>query len=367
MITLMRTRTTSSPDQATRQLLDALVDGGGTPGLQYPFASADAVLHAYHGGLANPAVALPVDARTTFNAYSATKTFTSAAVLQLVEQGRVDLDRPIAEYLDHWPQSGAATVRQTLLHTAGFANPNPLPWVHLVEEHAGFDRARFVEDLLRSHGRPVSKPGERYAYSNIGYLLLGELIERVSGQPYVPWLLQNLVAPLRLPDGEVLAFDIPQPQTHARGTLERYGWLNLVLGFVIDRDRLIDGTAGRWVQFRSHQVNGDAYGGLIGNALGLIRYLQALLARDDLLSPISRALLFTAAPSPGPARSLGWLMGRLDNELRFARAGGGAGYYSEVRVYPRIGRASAVMFNRTGIRDERILDRLDRFLVAGKR
>ena len=362
----MIARPASSPEQATRQALDALVADGDTPGFQYVFASGDELLLAHHGGLANPRAQLPVEVDTTFNAYSVTKTFTSAAVLQLVEQGRIDLDCPIAQYCDRWPQS-AATVRQTLLHTAGFANPNPLPWVHLDHERAAFDRRRFVDDLLRTQGRPISKPGARYAYSNIGYLLLGELIERVSGQPYAQYVAQHLIAPLRLCNGETLAFDIPKRATHARGTLKRFGWLNAVAGFVIDRDRLVDDTAGRWVQFRNHHVNGDAYGGLIGNAHGLARYVQALLARDDFLSPVSRALLFTTQPAPGPARSLGWFMGRLDDEPWCAHPGGGAGYYSEVRVYPRVGRASVVMFNRAGIRDEHILDRLDRFLVAGER
>jgi CubicO group peptidase (beta-lactamase class C family) len=360
----MITRTASVPEQATRQLLDALVADGDTPGFQYVFASAKELLLAHQGGLANPRAHRPVEVDTTFNAYSVTKTLTTAAVLQLVEQGRVVLDHPIAQYCDHWPQSGAATVRQTLLHTAGFANPNPLAWVHLDHEHAAFGRRQFVDELLRTHGRPISHPGVRYAYSNIGYLLLGELIESVSGQLYSQYVAEHLILPLRLGDGEILAFDIPQPAAHACGTLRRFGWLNTVLGFMIDRDRLVDGTAGRWVQFRNHHVNGDAYGGLIANAHGLARYAQALLSRDDVLSPTSRALLFTTQPGPGPARSLGWFTGALGDEPWYAHPGGGAGYYSEVRVYPRLRCVSVVMFNRTGIRDEHVLDRLDHFLVG---
>lgn len=363
----MISRAGSSPEQATRQVLDALVDNGKTPGFQYVFASAEELRFAHHGGLANPHAPLPVGLDTTFNSYSVTKTFTAAAVLRLVDQGLVELDRPIAQYCDRWPQSGAATVRQALLHTAGFANPNPLAWVHLDREPLAFDRRRFVDDLLRAHSRPVSTPGARYAYSNIGYLLLGELIERVSGQLYSQYVAEQLIAPLRLGDGETLAFDIPNSANHARGTLKRFGWLNAVLGLLIDRHRLVDTTAGRWVQLRNHHVNGDAYGGLIGNARGLARYAQALLARDTLLSPASLALLFTTQPAPGPARSLGWCAGRLKDEPWYAHAGGGAGYYSEVRLYPRLGRASVVMFNRTGIRDEHVLDRLDRHLIAVRR
>ena len=364
MIGVMANSEPSAIAPATRRLLDAMIADRATPGLQYAFVSADAVLFSYHGGSADLRAHRAVTEYTTFNSYSVTKTFTAAAILRLAEQCSLELDRPIAMYLERWPQIGKATIRQALLHTGGFANPNPLRWVHLVEEEAAFDRTRFVEEVMRAHGRPIWKPGARYVYSNIGYLVLGELIEKVSGQPYVEYVQRQLLRPLRLRDGESLAFDIPRPQVHARGTLQRLGLLNLVLGFFIDRNHLVEGNVGRWVQFRSLNVNGDAYGGLIGNAQGFARYLQAVLSGEDILSPTTRAMLFTAASAPGPARSLGWFMGRLDDELWFAHAGGGAGYYCEVRVYPRVGRASVVMLNRTGVRDAHILDRLDRPFLA---
>jgi hypothetical protein len=79
------------------------------------------------------------------------------------------------------------------------------------------------------------------------------------------------------------------------------------------------------------------------------------------------ALFFTTQPAPGPARSLGWFAGRLGDAPWYAHAGGGAGYCCELRVYPGLDCASVVMFNRTGIRDEQVLDRLDRYLAAGGR
>lgn len=363
MIAVMANSEPSAIALATKRLLDAMIADRATPGLQYAFVSADAVLFSHHGGSADLRAHRAVTEYTTFNAYSVTKTFTAAAILRLAEEGSLELDRPIAMYLERWPEIGKATIRQALLHTGGLANPNPLRWVHLVEEQAAFDCTRFVEEVMRAHGRPVSKPGARYVYSNIGYLVLGELIEKVSGKSCAEYVQRHLLRPLGLRDGESLAFDIRRPQDHAHGTLQRLGLLNLVLGFFIDRNRFVEGNAGRWVQFRKLNVDGDAYGGLIGNAPGFARYLQALLS-GDFPSPATRAMLFTAASAPGPARSLGWFMGRLDDEPWFAHAGGGAGYYCEVRVYPRVGRASVVMLNRTGIRDAHILDRLDRPLLA---
>jgi D-alanyl-D-alanine carboxypeptidase len=353
---------------AVHAFLDRHIANGRSPGAQYLFLAGDAVLAEYNGGMANPAARTPVSGRTTFNAFSATKTFTAAAILKLAEQGRLDLDAPMAQYLEALPYAEAPTVRQTLTHTGGFANPNPLRWVHLAEEHDAFDDAGFVREVMRAHARLKSPPGRSVAYSNVGYLLLGEVIERVSGQPYVEFVERHVIQPLRLRDGETLAFDIPWPDEHARGTLRRWGLLNLLFGLFLDRDRYIDARSGPWLQLRNLLLNGAAYGGLIGNARGFARYLQAMLGHGEVLSAPYRAWLFTPARGPDGrslGRSLGWSTGALRGETYFAHAGGAFGYYCETRVYPHIGHASVVMFNRSGVRDERILDRVDGLLLAG--
>jgi CubicO group peptidase (beta-lactamase class C family) len=218
--------------------------------------------------------------------------------------------------------------------------------------------------VLQAHAHPVRTPGTRYAYSNIGYLLLGELIAQLSGQPYTQYVQQHLIEPLALAGGESLSFEIADTRTHARGTIKRLGWVNLALGWLLDRQRLIDGRAGRWLLFRHHQIDGDAYGGLIANATGLSHVMLALCHGEALLSARSQALLFSTARAPGPSRSLAGPTGTLDGHAWCAHAGGGAAYYCEARAYPALRCASAVMFNRAGVRDEKILDRIDRHLVA---
>jgi CubicO group peptidase (beta-lactamase class C family) len=341
-----------------------MVLDGRTPGVQYAFVCASGARLFHHAGMADPATRAPVTQRTTFNAYSVTKMLTAAATIQLVERGRVDLDRPLAHYLARWPHTGTATVRQVLLHTAGLPNPNPLSWVHLAEEHPRFDRTRFVDEVLQAHAHAVRAPATRYAYSNIGYLLLGELIAQVSGQPYTQCVRQRLIEPLTLAEDESLSFEIAHANDHARGAIKRFGWIDLVLGWMLDRQRLVYGTAGRWLLFRHHQVNGDAYGGLIANAAGLCRFMMALCSGEGLLCAHSRALLLGTARAPGPQRSLAGPTGTLSGHAWCAHAGGGAGYYCEARIYPALQCASAVMFNRAGMRDEKILDRIDRHLVA---
>lgn len=209
----------------------------------------------------------------------------------------------------------------------------------------------------------MCKPGSRYAYSNVGYCFLGELIAKVSGKPYPQFVEESLISPLQLQESQCLAYRIAHLGSHASGALARFGRLNLLLGFFLERKKLVETNHGRWTWLRNHYVNGLAYRGLIANAAGLTSYLQALLGGANALASGIRVLLLSVASSPGPARSMGWFAGRLGKEQWFAHAGGGAGYYCEARIYPRIARASVVMFNRAGVRDERIRDRIDRFLV----
>jgi CubicO group peptidase (beta-lactamase class C family) len=140
-----------------------------------------------------------------------------------------------------------------------------------------------------------------------------------------------------------------------------------MLGFLVDGDAVLGDVQDGWRAFRPYHMNGAAYGGLIGTADGFARYLQALLTPSNtLLSPQSRRTLFTEnilAGGKPSGMSVSWFMGSVAGEQYFDHAGGGGGYYAELRLYPRIGRGSVLLMNRTGIRNERILDKVDRAFV----
>jgi CubicO group peptidase (beta-lactamase class C family) len=115
---------------------------------------------------------------------------------------------------------------------------------------------------------------------------------------------------------------------------------------------------------RDHCVNGDAYGGLVCTATGLLRYATALMTPGRLLGAASLSLLLDAVAGPGPSRSLGWFRGQLCGTQWCAHAGGGAGYYAELRMYPEPKFASALLLNRPGLHDARLLDEVDAELIA---
>ncbi len=347
-----------------RRRLEAQVSRGSTPGLQYAFATPEGILVEHSVGRADPLTGRPVDSATSFNGYSIAKTLTALATLQLRERGLIDLDSPIASQTAGAAQSNGATVRQTLLHTAGFANPMPLRWVHRAADHDAFDRQAFVDDLLRRYGQPTRRPGTRYAYSNIGYVLLGELVATVSGLSFAAYVRQHILPALGLRPGEALDFAVENPAVHARGCFRRISLTGALMPWALAGTGLVAGRAGPWTVLHDHCVNGDAYGGLVCNATGLLRYATPLMTSGRLLGEASLSLLLEPVAGPGPSRSLGWFCGRLHGARWCAHAGGGAGYYGELRIYPDLKCASALLLNRPGLRDARLLDDMDAELIA---
>lgn len=190
--------TSSVPDVTAqlRSLVDEAVrTSPSIPGLilhlEAPHRDLDVSIAA---GVADRATATPLAPDAGFRIASNTKTFTAAAILRLVEQDRVSLDASIAELLG--PETVDAlraggyrpadiTVRHLLLHTSGIydhgqdpayqraVNADPAKhWTRL-------EQVRFAVD----HGTPVGEPGAVYAYSDTGYILLGEILERVTDAP----------------------------------------------------------------------------------------------------------------------------------------------------------------------------------------
>ncbi len=132
--------------------------------------------------------------RTLFRIASITKTFTATAVMQLVEQGVLDLDRDVNEYLDFQIPaefSQPITLRHLLTHTPGFED---LFYELLVVDEGGMQP--FREWMVTHVPDRIWPPGTVSAYSNYGFSLAGYIVERVSGQPYAEYMREHVIEPL---------------------------------------------------------------------------------------------------------------------------------------------------------------------------
>ncbi|HWS72689.1 MAG TPA: serine hydrolase domain-containing protein, partial [Thermoanaerobaculia bacterium] len=168
----------------------------GAPGVAIGVLRGGHVVYAKGFGVADLENNVPLRAGSVFPIASVTKTFTAAAVLQLVADGKVALDDDIGKYLPDLPLRGkGVTVRRLLDHTAGVHNltTNRAYWAQAANPIEPAELAKFFRD------EPLDfEPGSRYAYSNSGYILLGLLIEKASGMSYPDYLRTHFFTPLGL-------------------------------------------------------------------------------------------------------------------------------------------------------------------------
>jgi D-alanyl-D-alanine carboxypeptidase len=352
------------------QRLNHEIENGNSPSVQYHIFDQKRVFYTFQKGFADVAGEKKVDANTTYNAFSTTKTFTSLAVLQLAENRKVDLEKPVIHYLPDFPYGNAITIKHLLNHTSGLPNPIPLSWIHLEDEHQAFDQNLFFNTIFEKYKKVKSIPNGKFAYSNLGYVILGQVIEKVSAKTYETYLTENILQKLPL-EQEYLNFSYSNRDSHAKGYHKRISFSNLILGFFINKSKFMGEKEGKWRAFKNYYVNGTPYGGLIGSPMAFVKYIQELLKEEsDLLSAEYKAMLFqenknNKGKSTGMA--LGWFSGELKGIKYFAHAGGGGGYYCEIRIYPEIKMGSVIFFNRTGMSDERFLDKTDKFYVSVKK
>lgn len=339
------------------------VETNKSPSVQYILCDKERIIKRYYIGFADIKEKKGVDNNTTYNVLSVTKTFTALAILQLAEQKKLDIGQPVIKYLTDFQYSPEITIRQLLTHSAGIPNPIPLSWVHLATENKSFDRNQFFRNIFYKNIKIKSKPNEKFAYSNLGYILLGQLIEKVSGVSYEAYIEDNILKKLGIKTND-LGFEIGKTTKHAKGYIKRFSFYNLILSLFIDKSKYMGKSEDGWKPFKNYYVNGAAFGGLIGTPDAFVKYIQELLKSNcQLITDEYKKLLFTenlTNDRKPTGMCIAWFSGQLNGRKYLAHAGGGGGYYVEIRIYPDFGIGSLVFFNRTGMSDERFLDQVDK-------
>ncbi len=349
---------------AARLFLDEAVRESSIPGVQYVVVDSNGTLFEYAGGWADIDRQLPMTSHTHLLAYSMTKTLTAAAILRLADQGRLHLDDKANDYLDVNPYGTSVTIRQLLAHTSGIPNPNPLRWVHLANARwDSVEEESALRHVLQDNAELDCKPGEKYAYSNINYWLLGRIVERVSGQSYREYMRSNVFVPLGCTD-EDMGFVMPPAPYRSNGYLARWSLMNLVKGFFIDREVIGEYEQGGWLHRRGHYVNGAAFGGIVGTARGFAKFLRDQLRDTSILfCPRTKDLFFeqqNVASGDPIAMTPGWHIGAFDGRGFFFKEGGGGGFHCEMRMYPNARVATVIMTNESSGKVKGYLDVLDR-------
>jgi CubicO group peptidase (beta-lactamase class C family) len=286
-----------------------------------------AVLIAHHGevvleqawGMADIAKQIKNTTDTQFCLGSMNKMFTSVAILQLVGQGKLALDQPIATYWPDYPNHDLAsrvTVRELLSHTGGTGD------IFTPDYRAHRLETKTLADYVKLFGkRPVSfEPGTQMQYSNYGFILLGRLVEIASGEPYDRYVREHIFIPAGM------------MHTDSRPEVDRVegraiGYIHGANGLAPNTDTLPWG--------------GTSAGGGYSTVHDLFRFAEALQA-GTLLDP-SLLKQATTGDSLHPDYGFGFYV---LPDGAYGHGGGAPGINGEMHILPRSGYVLVALVNR---------------------
>jgi CubicO group peptidase (beta-lactamase class C family) len=285
-------------------------------------------------GLANVELQVPVRPETIFQSGSVGKQFTATAVMMLVEEGKIHLDDPLRHFFPQGPSWWSkVTIRELLSHTAGFT-----------DYPKDFDLRKDYseEQLLKIVGAipPAYPPGTDWSYSNMGYLTLGILIHKVTGEFYGDFLQQRIFKPLGMSTTRILSEEDIIPNRAAG-----YRWVS---GNLKNQE---------WV---SPVVNTTADGSLYFSILDLAKWDAALYTEKLLRSSSLQQMWTVAALKDGKPNSghygFGWFIGDKKGHHVVEHEGGWQGFETQISRYVDDKLTVVVLTNLAEAKPEEIAD-----------
>jgi CubicO group peptidase (beta-lactamase class C family) len=277
-------------------------------------------------GMADREKKIPNTLNTKFRIGSMNKMFTAVSILQLVEAGKISLSDPVGKYLADYPNKDIATkvtIQQLLTHTGGTGDFfGPQFDAHRLE-------LKTLQDYLKLYGEraPEFEPGSRWEYSNYGFLMLGVIVERVSGKSYYDYVSENIYKPAGMTSTGSLPEDQNVPERSV-GYMQR------------DGNKLQPNTD-------TLPYRGTSAGGGYCTVEDFLRFANAL-TNHKLLNAQNTDLLTTGkVDTPrGDKYAFGFMDNGAGTAMRhFGHGGGAPGMNGDLQIFPQSGYAIVVLSN----------------------
>jgi CubicO group peptidase (beta-lactamase class C family) len=309
-------------DESIEGFIDVEMPASGVPGVAYAVVADGTITSAGAHGVVEMGDGREVTPDTPFLIGSISKSFTALAVMQLVEAGEIDLDTGVSGYLDGFSgrPAGVITVRQLLSHTSGFST------LQGNESHTdvtgGEDElARRVDALAEVD--PAYDPDERWEYSNANYLILGRLIEVVSGQDYQAYIAANILEPVGMEQSFVADGEI-----HESMATGHRPWF--FTKRPLAENKTSRGTA--------------PAGGIVASAHDLGLYMEMLMnGEDDVLSADGKEQMMSPASATSPFYGFGWYVDSDNGSV--SHSGLSPGFESLATMVPSEQKGVVVLVN----------------------
>ena len=308
--------------------VQSAIAASGAPSAQVAVVQDGHIVFSKAYGYAQTTPAVPATTTTRYEIASVSKEFTAAAALLLVEDGKLSLDDHVSKWFPELTDADQITVRQLLTHTAGVSDFWAQDYVMLP-----MTKPIAPHDLMETWAkRPLDfTPGQDWQYSNTGYVVAGQIIEKVSGRPLFDFVRDRILIPVGIHDAidtSAQHLAVPDALGYERRAL------------AANRPTDVDGAG--WLY-------GSAFLGL--TAEDVARWDISFL-KKSLLKPESYVTEVTTAKLVGGANNgkdtgyaLGLDIGKSNGHATVSHSGEGAGYLSLNRIYPDDGLAIVVLTN----------------------
>jgi serine beta-lactamase-like protein LACTB, mitochondrial len=296
----------------------------GIPGLALAVAVNGRLVYAEGFGYADLEQRVPAWPATKFRIGSISKPLTAVALMQLVEEGKVDLDAPVQRYVPSFPKKGAKITPRLLAgHLAGIRHYKGDEFLIARHYDSVLEGLRVFED-----DPLIAPPGVKFSYSSYGFNLLSAVIESGARQPFVAYMQEHVFTPLGL-IGTMADQNRPLIEQRSR-------FYERKKDGALDNAPYVDNSY-KW-----------AGGGFLSNAEDLVRFGSALL-RPGFLSEKSLRLLFTSQKTIAGQETgygIGWFIHKsASGQPIYEHAGGSVGGSSQLIIYPQSGVVVALVTN----------------------
>ncbi|MCG8569197.1 MAG: beta-lactamase family protein [Spirochaetes bacterium] len=314
---------------------------------------------------------------TNYHWWSVTKLFTATAIMQLYEHKLLNLDDSVKKYLPYFivknrkGMEKTITIGQLLNHTSGLGDlmPEGISWIKSVNE-PGINQTAFLKDKITGKFRELKfEPGTNYRYSNIGYIVLGVIIEAITGIPYEDYIKEKILYPLQMKNSSFFRKD-NQIVKSAHGSNPKLNIFTLLIKIYgskeMDQKFLIDKTKDRiWFHYLdtlytpSTGLTGPANelalfgqvflnGGNIGNQSILQKKTVNLILKEFSIENLANKYTSKTV-------NLGWKVWKNKNQIIYGHGGGGAGFGALFAIVPQRALVIAFIANDTNIKRDAIL------------
>lgn len=320
------------------ELIQSALATGKLVGLAIGLVQANAVVYTNGFGVRNLETGEPVTAASLFHMASVSKPFSATAIMQLVEQGKVALADPVIKHLPYFiladERYRVITIRQMLNHTSGMGDVEDYAWEQGQSDEGALER--YTRSL--ANATLIGAPDAQFAYSNMAFEVLGDLIAKVSGLSFEAYMKTQILTPLGMDQSTFLRSEVPP----ALATTPHVGTERAEVSLVYPYNR-------------RHAPSSTLH----SNAVEMCRWALANLNHGALdgariLQPAGYELLFQPDRETGEGNAVGlsWFHADYQGHARISHGGGDTGYTTYFAMYPHQQAALVVMANS----DEELFD-----------